>query len=167
MPNVILTTDAESRRLLSPALRHRLRRRAARLLAALEVNDAELSVLLCCEDTVAELNRAWRGKRGATDVLSFPQAEPSEAGAFQRPRRGRGPERVLGDLVIAVPYVKRRSPRPAAFERDLTELLAHGLLHLLGHDHETAPERKALLALQAELVTIAEGLGRVIPLPRS
>lgn len=149
-------------------LRGRLKRRCVRMLRALGLCDVELSVLLAGDERVAELNRAWRRKRGPTDVLSFPAVEdPAVLERWHRPRRapGAGPERALGDLVISLDTVAQRSPSPAAFEDDLTDLLAHGLLHLLGHDHPTAAERDAMLALQADLVAVASGRGTVAPVP--
>ena len=81
-----------------------------------------LSVLLCGDARMQGLNREWRGMDRPTDVLSFPSGEAG----------------FLGDLVIDVPYAARQARRlghPLA--REVQLLLAHGLLHLLGHDHET------------------------------
>jgi rRNA maturation RNase YbeY len=156
MSTITVTTEPEARAHLSPALIQKLRRRTARLLDLLGVKDVELSLLLAGDDTVAGLNATWRKKRGPTDVLSFPQAEPEEAQGFLKPRKGQGPDRALGDLVIDVPYVKRRSPAAEAFAHDLTDLIAHGLLHLLGEDHPTAIARRDMLRRQAELVAAVE-----------
>ena len=113
MSTIVLRTEPDAQAHLSPALIQKLRRRAKRLLDLLHVRDVELSVLLAGDDTVAGLNATWRRKRGPTDVLSFPQVEPDQAAGFLRDRKDQGPDRPLGDLVIDVPYVKRRSPAAA------------------------------------------------------
>lgn len=80
-----------------------------------------LSVLLCGDSRMRSLNAKWRKKRRATDVLSFPSGEKG----------------FLGDIVIDVPYAVRQSRRRGyPLRREVQILLAHGLLHLLGYDHE-------------------------------
>jgi len=82
------------------------------------------------------LNRRYRGKDRTTDVLSFPPAEG--AGGF------------LGDLVISVPEARRQAKRSGqAVEAVIRKLLLHGLLHLLGYDHET--DRGEMDALEGKL----------------
>ncbi len=96
----------------------------------------ELSVVVCGDARMRELNRRYRGKDRTTDVLSFP-AGPS-AGGF------------LGDLVISVPEARRQAKRGGVALRTVMEkLLLHGLLHLLGYDHET--DRGEMDALEARL----------------
>jgi len=81
-----------------------------------------LSVLLCGDARMRTLNREWMGMDVPTDVLSFPSGEKD----------------FLGDLVIDVPYAARQARRRGhPLEREVQILLAHGLLHLLGYDHET------------------------------
>jgi probable rRNA maturation factor len=94
------------------------------------------AVTIALVDDVAmrRLNRAFAGKDAATDVLSFAAGD------------GRGSERFLGDIVIAT-GVARRQARVAghAYAQELRVLALHGLLHLLGHDHETDDGRMARL----------------------
>lgn len=74
---------------------------------------------------VRRLNRDFRGKDKATDVLSFPGEESPEG-------------RHLGDIVISIPTAARQAAsRGAALEDEVKLLLLHGVLHCLGHDHET------------------------------
>jgi probable rRNA maturation factor len=83
-----------------------------------------VSVLFCSDARMRTLNRRWRGKDKSTDVLAFPA--------------GRAANGFLGDIVISVPYASREARRrkePAA--REVDRLLVHGLLHLMGYDHET------------------------------
>lgn len=124
----------------------RLRSRAAAFLAALGRGDAELSLLLVTDRRIRALNRAWRDKDEATDVLSFPLSEPP----------GNGP--LLGDVVISLDTASRRARAEARpVSRELDRYLAHGLLHLLGYDHERAEDAAAMAAKEAEL-SRGEGL---------
>lgn len=161
--HVILRLEPGVRQRVDRPLRRRLRRRAARMLRAVGLHDVELSVLLAGDETVAALNREYRHKQGSTDVLSFGLAEPDELQRWKTPARYRERvlERVLGDIIISVEVVARRSPGPAAFEADLVDLLAHGVLHLIGHHHPDAARRQAMLARQAELVRAATARGPV------
>lgn len=166
---VWLSVEPAVRSELDRSLRRRLKRRCLRMLAALGLEGVELSVLLAGDTTVARLNTEFRKKRGTTDVLSFSQAPPEAIESWKDsppPNPIEGPERILGDLVISLEVVRGRSGPPEAFEADLVTLLAHGLLHLLGHDHQRAPERKAMLALQERLVTQATARGCVQLLQR-
>lgn len=161
---VLLKVEPDVRDEVDRALRRRLQRRCRRMVTALGLDGVELSVLLAGDVTVARLNETWRHKQGATDVLSFPQTTPAliDAWTANPPDASvDAPERVLGDLVISIDVVRRRSSAPDAFELDLVTLLAHGLLHLVGHDHVSAPDRRAMVALQDRLVDEARSRGRV------
>ncbi len=99
-----------------------------KLLLSLGLPDAELSVLFIGDRAMRTLNHAWRGKDKTTDVLSFPMRE----GSFLHIQ----PE-MLGDIVISVPVAARQADEaghPLAIE--IERLLVHGLVHLLGYDHE-------------------------------
>jgi probable rRNA maturation factor len=100
----------------------------------------EISVLLCDGAAMRRLNRRWRGKDRATNVLSFPLQELT-------PRRRPAPS-PLGDIAIA-PAIARREAQALGlpFEDHFAHLLVHGLLHLLGHDHE---EESAARAMERE-----------------
>ena len=84
----------------------------------------ELSILLCSDAVIQALNRRYRGRDYATDVLSFPQ-DTMEAGVA-----------ILGDIVISLPTATRNAEdvRRGAMMEAL-RLTVHGLLHLLGFDH--------------------------------
>lgn len=101
----------------------------------------EVSVLLTDDATVRELNRTWRGKDKATNVLSFPApAQPSHPGA----------PRPLGDVVLAYEtLVRETGEQSKPLAHHLAHLLVHGTLHLLGQDHETGEaEAEAMEALE-------------------
>lgn len=113
--------------------RRRLRQRAARLLEALGCGDAELSVALADDPAIAALNQRYRGKAGPTDVLSFSLLEGPHAA-----RRGA----LLGDVVLGVEVAARQAARARrSLDDELARLLIHGVLHLLGHDHQQPAER--------------------------
>ena len=101
-----------------------------------------LSILLCGDARMRTLNRRWRRLDRPTDVLSFPSGEMLS----------------LGDLVIDVPYARRQARlRGHSTARELQILLAHGLLHLLGYDHEK--DDGTMFRLQRRLVLSAFGEG--------
>jgi len=120
-----------------------LRARASEALAALGHARSELSLTLTDDRGIAELNEAWRGKRGPTDVLSFSLVEGDHA-----EHRGA----LLGDVVIGVSQAARQA-RAAhrALDRELADLAIHGILHLLGHDHEEEGEARAMRAEERRL----------------
>ena len=93
--------------------------------------ESELSVLIVDDSEMARLNQQYRQIAHTTDVLSFPMLE----GEFG----GIAPE-MLGDVVISAQTAKAMSEETgSAFESVLDLLLVHGILHLLGLDHETGP----------------------------
>lgn len=95
---------------------------------------AELSLTLTDDATIQELNKTWRGKDKPTDVLSFSQVEEVETRGVRVTNTAH--LRVLGDVVISVETAARQAPRYGNdLEGELTRLLVHGVLHLLGHDH--------------------------------
>lgn len=125
----------------------RVRSIANRMLAELGVPEAELSVLLTDDATIAELNREHRNKDRPTDVLAFPQYEADEA----VPEGGAGA--LLGDVVISLDTAARQAQRRRRSLLDETEfLLAHGLLHLLGWDHRTDAEQREMDAKTRSLL---------------
>ncbi len=139
-----MIVEARSEHARGATAARRLRARACRYLSALGREDAQVSILVVGDAAIRRLNRRWRGKDQATDVLSFPQGVPSA-----------GP--LLGDLVISLDTarrVARADGRSAGAELD--RYLAHGLLHLLGHDHARAEDAKRMAA--AEDALVGEGM---------
>jgi len=107
---------------------------------------ATVSVVLADDRFVRELNRDYRDVDQATDVLSFALAEP---GALADPE-----SRVfLGEIYLSVETARRQARaarRP--FAREVAHLTLHGLLHLLGHDHGKASERRRMQAEERRLL---------------
>lgn len=109
---------------------------ARRLLAAVDEGDAALSLSLVRDPKIRALNRHYRGRDAATDVLSFPLGDSPHNGAL---------ERLLGDVVISVDTARRQAAAyDAPLQREIYRLLIHGLLHLKGHDHIEARERQVM-----------------------
>lgn len=95
----------------------------------------ELSVLITDDSEIASLNGQYRGKPKATDVLSF---------AFDEGHRVPGGEGPLGDIVISLDTAARQARDAGVrLQEELERLLIHGLLHLLGYDHEGVSAREA------------------------
>lgn len=118
------------RRVASPVPLPRLRRLLIRLLGVLEQPEGTgISVLLTDDPEIQRLNAQWRGKDRPTDVLSFSLREGRGARFFQQ-----GP---LGDIVLSIPTCQRQAEEKGwSLEEELAFLTLHGLLHLLGYDHE-------------------------------
>jgi len=129
-----------------------LRRDAVRLLRLLDLGHCELSLLLTDDRAIRELNRTFRGKDRATDVLSFPQFESPPA--VPQPLRPDGVPVPLGDIVISLDTAVRQADSMGLpLTLRLRMLLIHGLLHLLGYDHERgATEARRMFARERELL---------------
>jgi probable rRNA maturation factor len=113
---------------------------ARRLMAAVGEPGAALSLTLIADAGMQALNRDYRGKDTPTDVLSFPLAGPDAS------RKGPArTERLLGDVVISVDTARRQAADyDGTLQREVYRLLIHGLLHLVGHDHVRAAERRVM-----------------------
>lgn len=97
------------------------------LAAAAGAESITLGVRFAGDRELRRVNRDFRGKDKATDVLSFPGGPEEEDGSHH-----------LGDILISVPTARRQAEeRGHSVERELKVLLLHGLLHCLGYDHET------------------------------
>jgi rRNA maturation RNase YbeY len=115
-----------------------LRRRARRILAALDCEGAELSIALVDDAAIAELNRRHRGRPRATDVLAFSLLEGVHA-----ERRGA----LLGDVVIGVETAARQArSRRRTLDDEVARLLIHGALHLIGYDHVRPAQARVMRA---------------------
>lgn len=105
--------------------------------------DSELTIRLVEEDEGRELNRTWRQKDYATNVLSFPAEVPDEL--LDIP--------LLGDLVICVPVVEREAvEQHKALQAHWAHLVIHGCLHLLGYDHIDDDEANEMESLERQLL---------------
>jgi len=120
-----------------------LRSQAVRALEAVDQSKSELSIAIVTDDEIAALNSEHRGKRSATDVLSFSLLEGEH-----NDQRGK----LLGDVVIGIETAARQA-RAAhrSLDEEVARLLIHGILHLLGWDHEKSAEAKLMRAEERRL----------------
>ena len=106
--------------------------------------DAEVSVVAATDAFVHRLNLAYRSVDAATDVLSF--GGPLRA---RGRKAGGGPEPVLGDVVVSTDRAAAQArERGVPFRSEMLALVAHGVLHLLGYDHEKAADRRRMALLE-------------------
>ena len=128
----------------------RLTRLARRFLKRLDLDGVELSLSLVDNRTIRGINKKWRGKDKPTDVLSFPAGETI----------GPGP-RQLGDVIISFTTAKTAAHDfDSTLEHELALYLAHGLLHLLGFDHQSPRDARAMQKREAFLLGYAGMLSR-------
>ena len=138
-----LRRSSEGWSLALPDTEPLLRRAADAAWDATGSGAAELSILLSGDAEIQALNRDYRNKDQATNVLSFPAGDDGAAG---RPR-------LLGDVVLALETVQREATAQGKPLADhLSHLTVHGMLHLLGHDHETETQATAMEVLETEIL---------------
>ncbi len=108
----------------------------------LNIEKVEVTVVLCKNDEIKDYNKKFRGKDYPTDVLSFPYNEKNGRYVY------------LGDVIISLDKVYSQSYEYGVEPIDeFVRLLVHGILHLLGYDHETSQEdEKVMMELQDKLV---------------
>ena len=105
--------------------------------------DSELSIRLVNEDEITQLHIKWMDLPGPTDVLSFPMDEMKPNSASNGPG-------VIGDIVLCPAFAEKNGKQSLADELEL--LTVHGVLHLLGYDHEELSEEKEMFGLQEEFL---------------
>ncbi|MCC7305167.1 MAG: rRNA maturation RNase YbeY [Alphaproteobacteria bacterium] len=104
-------------------------------------NPVELSVVLTDNDEIRILNKKYRGKDKPTNVLSFPQDDPA----------------LLGDVVLAYKTILEESQQQGkSFENHALHMVIHGILHLIGHDHENDRDAETMESLE---ISILESFG--------
>jgi probable rRNA maturation factor len=119
------------------------------MLRALDLSKAELSVMLCDDSTIQELNRRYRQEDHPTDVLAFSMADGEQIA---------GSSLLLGDVVISLSTAGRQATaNKQELLVEVTLLLAHGLLHLLGFDHRTRVQQRRMNARVDMLLAAAIG----------
>jgi len=128
--------------------KRKIRSTITKLLKHLECADKEISITFINDETIQHLNNQYRNKNKPTDVLSFSLQE----GEFSHIN----PD-VLGDIVISVETANKNAERNClSFEQEINFLIIHGLLHLLGYDHEntTKEETRKMKRREKELFGI-------------
>ncbi|MGA2503038.1 MAG: rRNA maturation RNase YbeY [Anaerolineales bacterium] len=121
-----------------------LERAANAVLLQQSAPDVDLTLVLTGDSQVQALDREFLDKDAPTDVLSFPSSETD-------PETGR---RYLGDIIISVPQAEAQSVAAGhSLEQELSLLVIHGVLHLLGHDHAGTKDKARMWAAQSEVLT--------------
>lgn len=123
--------------------------------------ECAVSIRLCDDDAIHEINRQYRGVDRATDVLSFPTvnypAGVTAGQADQYLRRELDDELgacMLGDLILSVPHVLAQAEEYGhAPERECAYLLVHGLCHLMGYDHIEADDKRRMRAMEEKILS--------------
>ena len=134
----------------------RAKKKPGKRASPIGVPDLEASLRITDDPTIRELNREFRHKDKATDVLAFAQREGPWAGV--------GPQ-LLGDIVISLPTARRQAKRKTAAGvfTEVRFLASHGLCHLLGYDHNDDEEERVMNARMAALLEQAGGRGPIRP----
>jgi probable rRNA maturation factor len=113
--------------------------------------EAEISLLLCDDARIRELNAQWRNIDKPTNVLSFPAADPDDLASAP----------LLGDIAVALETVEREAEAEGKTFRDhYTHLIVHGTLHLLGFDHEVDEDAEEMEDMERRILA---GLGIADP----
>lgn len=125
---------------------NKLRTRAERMIGALGLGAGakpiEVSLALVDDAVIRQLNKRWRRKDKATDVLSFPMLEVPVGDIYKAAKTSAV---LLGDIVVSVPTASRQAKAHKKTPMDeMTTLVAHGLLHLLGFDHKNDDQEREM-----------------------
>ncbi|BEQ13103.1 rRNA maturation RNase YbeY [Desulfoferula mesophila] len=104
--------------------------------------EAELSLVICGDEEIAAINQEWLNRQGPTNVISFAQHE------------GEGPAlnpEILGDVVVSADTARREAAQHGLEpDEHLMRLIIHGILHILGHEHEQGGEPARLMEAKTE-----------------
>ncbi len=112
-----------------------LKEKARRILKLLDQSRVELSLVLVGNQKIQEFNARYRNKNEPTDVLSFPSGERLPTGV-----------RLLGDVLISVEQAEVQAKRRRkSLDEEMESLLIHGILHLLGYDHERSKKEATIM----------------------
>ncbi|HKA34374.1 MAG TPA: rRNA maturation RNase YbeY, partial [Candidatus Binatia bacterium] len=120
----------------------RIQRTAEKILDFVEESNSELSLALVDDDAIAKLNKKYRRKPKPTDVLSFQVETPMNGGP-----------KLLGDVVISIDQAREQAKTGGwTLSQEIDRLLIHGILHLLGYDHErSAKDARLMRALEKKI----------------
>lgn len=114
-------------------------------------DDPEVSVVLVDDAYIRELNFQYRHKDTPTDVLSFAMEESTD----DEPEIGWDEDNILGDIIISVETAERQAEEYGhSFLREMAYLTTHGMLHLLGYDHENEDDRTVMRQKEEEILSI-------------
>lgn len=130
---------------------HMIEQHIERMLEIAGYKELVVSIRLTDNKEIQTLNKQFRGKNAPTDILSFPFYPELRAG--ERLMLSEDDEPELGDIAISVERAQKDAQELGVpFEQHLTRLLAHGIAHLLGYDHETDGEYQQMAAFEKKLL---------------
>jgi len=129
----------------APGWEELARRTIEVVLARADIPGAEVSVTFCDDGFMRELHRTYLGEDAPTDVLSFPLYEAGEWREEYRRSREEGRPFLLGEIAVSLQRAADQAQeRGVEVEEEVALLLVHGALHLLGYDHQTGEEARAM-----------------------
>lgn len=132
----------ENRQVKVKTERRKIRSTISRILKYLDCPEKEISILFTDDDTIKEFNKRYLGRNKATNVISFSMRE-GEHGDIN--------PQILGDVAISVETAQRDAVRgKLTFEEEIDFLLIHGILHLLGYNHEDTSREEAKIMREKE-----------------
>ncbi|MCI0425956.1 MAG: rRNA maturation RNase YbeY [Actinobacteria bacterium] len=115
--------------------------------------DCEVTILFVSDAEIASYNERFLERQGPTDVLAFPLEDLLPGLAPDHDPYG--PPLVLGDVLIAPSYVRRQANEMGVdYTDEMALMVTHGILHLLGYDHESEPEAERMESRERELLAI-------------
>ncbi len=127
---------------------------AQKMLESIKYNDFDLGILLTTNRAIRKYNKQYRKKDKPTDILSFGyhQLKPGEHIKVEEPE-----DKNIGDLILSLEYIKKDAPRwNQTFDERIPILIAHGIAHLLGYDHETEEGYKQMQKIEKMLLRVAK-----------
>lgn len=114
---------------------------------------AEINILLTDDETIQKLNKSYRNIDKPTNVLSFPSLEREEISDFIKGDKSQTPI-ILGDVALAFQTIQAESlKQKKSFDHHLVHLVVHGILHLLGFDHEKDDDAEVMESLEIEILS--------------
>jgi probable rRNA maturation factor len=109
------------------------------------IEDAELTIRIVDETEGTQLNEKWRNAQGPTNVLSFPYSELSEL--------NENTQNIQGDIVVCAPVIMREAAEQRkSVDAHWAHMIVHGILHLLGYDHNNENDAKEMESLEATIL---------------
>jgi probable rRNA maturation factor len=136
----------------SPRVRTtKVKETAEKILSDLEFHECELSILLVDDDEITHLNREYRARDHPTNVLAFPMREGEDTHLH--------PD-LLGDVIISTETAEREARhRGSTLGEEMALLLVHGILHLIGYDHEGDSKKAAAMEAKEQEILSRIGIG--------
>ena len=121
-----------------------------KMLSKTKYSDFELNVWFTTNKTIQKYNYIYRKKNKPTNILSFPFNENIKPNITINPKLTE--EKILGDIIISVELALKESNKLSNLPKHINYLLAHGICHLLGHNHKAEKDYKAMSLMEKKLI---------------